>query len=127
MDSAPLPTGIPNPYVGPRPFSRTQELYGRDREVVELRGQITSQRIVLLYSPSGAGKSSLVHAGLIPQLGKRFDVWGPTRVNTEPTRKVSNRFVWSTIAGLAGTDDRPDETLAEYVASRIAAAASDKY
>ncbi len=109
---------IPNPYVGPQPFSRTQQLSGRDREVVELRGLITSERIVLLYSPSGAGKSSLVHAGLIPQLMKRFDIWGPTRVNTEPPVPVNNRFVWSAIAGLAGTDQHDDVTLSEYVASR---------
>ena len=49
-----------NPYVGPRPFETGQTLYGREREIAALRYMLTSERIVLLYAPSGAGKSSLV-------------------------------------------------------------------
>jgi hypothetical protein len=77
---------MPNPYVGPRPFETGQPLFGRTRELTELRYLLTSERSVLLYSPSGAGKSSLVNAGLIPQLATRFDVRRPTRVNTEAPR-----------------------------------------
>ncbi len=111
---------LPNPYVGPQPFALENTLFGRDREVTELRGLITSERIVLLHSPSGAGKSSLVNAGLIPQLRKRFDIWGPTRVNTEPPPGVSvaNRFVWSVIAGVEKKDDFPDITLSAWAAKR---------
>ena len=43
-----------NPYVGPRSFEYGERLYGRDREVAELSDQIVAQRVVLLYSPSGA-------------------------------------------------------------------------
>ena len=42
-----------NPYVGPKPFEPGQPLFGRDREVLELRYLLTSERIVLLYSPLG--------------------------------------------------------------------------
>ena len=35
------------------------------RDLLDL---LIAERIVLLYSPSGAGKSSLIHAGLIPRL-----------------------------------------------------------
>jgi len=60
-----------NPYVGPRPFETGQALYGRERETLDLVRQLSAERIVLLHSPSGAGKTSLVQAALIPQLEAR--------------------------------------------------------
>ncbi len=55
-----------NPLVGPRPIQQGEALYGREAEVRELYNQLQARRIVVLHSPSGAGKSSLVQAGLIP-------------------------------------------------------------
>jgi type II secretory pathway predicted ATPase ExeA len=55
-----------NPFVGPRAFTRGETLYGRDREVLDLTDLVVGERIVLLYSPSGAGKTSLLQAALIP-------------------------------------------------------------
>ena len=49
-----------NPYVGPRAFQDGETLYGRDREVAKLLNLLIAERIVLLYSPSGAGKTSLL-------------------------------------------------------------------
>ena len=57
-----------NPYVGPRSFRRGDALYGRDREIADLLDLLIAERIVLLHSPSGAGKTSLIQAGLIPLL-----------------------------------------------------------
>ena len=75
----------PNPYVGPRSFQTGETLYGRDRELQDLLGLLIAERIVLLHSPSGAGKTSLVQAALIPQLQAReFDVLPLMRVNLEP-------------------------------------------
>jgi hypothetical protein len=48
----------PNPYVGPRAFRTGEALYGRGRELNELMNLLIAERIVLLHSPSGAGKSS---------------------------------------------------------------------
>ena len=107
-----------NPYVGPKPFAAGQTLFGRDREVAALSYMLTSERIVLLYSPSGAGKSSLIQAGLLPRLARRFDVWGPARVNLTPPDGVRNRYVWSTIATLEDSDSASEMTLAEYAAQR---------
>ncbi len=93
-----------NPYVGPRPFPRGKRLYGRDRELRELFDLLVARRIVLLHSPSGAGKSSLVQAALIPRLKReRFDVWRTVRLNLDPGAlegEVENRFVASTLASL---------------------------
>jgi len=53
-------TPRPNPYVGPRSFRTGETLYGRDRELGELLDRLIAERIVLLYSPSGAGKTSFL-------------------------------------------------------------------
>ena len=46
------------PYVGPRPFKLAEKFfYGRDAEIRELRDLLVARHIVLLYSPSGAGKT----------------------------------------------------------------------
>ena len=72
-----------NPYVGPRvPAGET--LYGRDREVLDLIDLVVAERIVLLYSPSGAGKTSLIQAALIPALEEEdFVVLPIMRVSDE--------------------------------------------
>ena len=59
-----------NPFVGPRPIEQGEPLHGRDVEVRELYNRLQARRIVVLHSPSGAGKSSLVQAGLIPRLAE---------------------------------------------------------
>lgn len=58
-----------NPYIGPRPFERGDRMFfGRDREVLELVSLIVAHRVVVLYAASGAGKTSLINAGLVPAL-----------------------------------------------------------
>ena len=64
-----------NPFVGPGPLTKDNPIFGRDREIGELRHLLTAERLVLLHSPSGAGKSSLINAGLVKELQGRFDVW----------------------------------------------------
>ena len=65
------PTTPPtNPYVGPRTFSYEQRdlFFGREREARDLLARVLSERLLLFYAQSGAGKSSLLHTRLIPQL-----------------------------------------------------------
>ena len=59
-----------NPYVGPRTFSYEQRhlFFGRDREGRDLLARVLSERLVLFYAQSGAGKSSLINTRLIPRL-----------------------------------------------------------
>jgi WD40 repeat protein len=89
-----------NPYVGPKPLQSCDELYGRDRELRDLCDLLVGERLVLLYSPSGAGKTSLINAGLIKQLREReqFRVLPPLRVNMISTTLANdhpNRYVRS--------------------------------
>jgi hypothetical protein len=75
-----------NPYVGPRTFSRAEgdRFFGREYEARELLSLVISERLVLLYGQSGAGKSSLINARLIPQLQARdFAVLPVGRVSGE--------------------------------------------
>jgi WD40 repeat protein len=114
----------PNPFVGPQPFEKGERLYGRGREISELQLRLNAERIVLLHSPSGAGKSSLVQAGLLPLLASSFDVWGPARVNSEPIDPAlaRNRYVLSAIQsfeeGVPEERRQGGETLAGYFAQR---------
>ena len=55
-----------NPYIGPRAFRTGEKLFGRGHETAELMDLLIAERIVLMSSPSGAGKSSLINAGVIP-------------------------------------------------------------
>lgn len=70
------------PYVGPGPFGSERRLFGRDAEIEELQWRLVADRIIVLYSPSGAGKTSLLTAknGLVSQLSERFHVLPVLRV-----------------------------------------------
>ena len=59
-----------NPYVGPRPFTETEHrfFFGRAEEVEILTSLAVARRASLLFAQSGAGKSSLLRAGLTPRL-----------------------------------------------------------
>ena len=61
-----------NPYIGPRPFEPQdhRSFFGRDEEIHILAGLTKARRVVVFYAQSGAGKSSLVRAGLIPELSR---------------------------------------------------------
>jgi hypothetical protein len=95
-----------NPFVGPRAFTRGETLYGRDSEVLDLIDLVVAERIVLLYSPSGAGKTSLLQAALVPALEEQDFVVPPImRVGDEHpgVQHLSpppNRYVLSALSRL---------------------------
>jgi len=107
-----------NPYVGPRPYERgdRHNFYGRRREARDLLSLILAERVVLFYAPSGAGKTSLLNAQVIPSLEEEhFNVLPATRVGSDlppgiDPQDVKNIFVFSALMGLAG-DETPAETL----------------
>lgn len=59
-----------NPYVGPRTFEEADadRFFGREREARELVALIVSEQLTLFFAQSGAGKSSLLNARVIPAL-----------------------------------------------------------
>lgn len=90
-----------NPFVGPRSFVRGEPIFGRDQELSELLDLLVAERIVLLHSPSGAGKTSLIQAALIPALEKRrFTPLPVMRVTLSPPQGIvlpptSNPYIFS--------------------------------
>jgi hypothetical protein len=124
-----LKPSVPNPYPGPRPFKADEyrKFAGRDDEISELSSLIISHQAVVLYAQSGAGKTSLLNAGLTPALkDKGFVILPGARVGIPipesiPLDDVRNVYAFSAIADLL--PDVPEEetwlrtaTLAEALA-----------
>jgi WD40 repeat protein len=96
----------PDAYVGPRPYPPDRRLYGRDRELLALTNRLLSERLLLLYSPSGAGKTSLLQAqgGLRDRMaGEGFHLLPIVRVSHAPDLAAKagvNRYLLSTLLAL---------------------------
>ena len=81
------------PWPGPRPL-RTSDgnhlLVGRDREKGNFRREVVNYRLILLTGDSGVGKTSLLEAGLIPELKESgYEValcrdWSGSAKQTDP-------------------------------------------
>ncbi len=56
------------PYVGLKPFSTAEQgvFFGREDEIARLTGRLRRERLAALVGESGAGKSSLALAGVVP-------------------------------------------------------------
>jgi hypothetical protein len=100
-----------SPYVGPQPFSRQMagKFFGRQHDAEQILDLIDNNRAVLVYAPSGAGKSSLLNTlindtledrGLEVLLGARVGGALPDGVTSASIRNI---FTYSVVYGLAGT------------------------
>ena len=59
-----------NPYIGLRPYTYEDrsKFFGRDEEKQILLDKILANKLTLLFAASGVGKSSLLRAGIMPEL-----------------------------------------------------------
>jgi regulator of sirC expression with transglutaminase-like and TPR domain len=112
----------PEPYVGPRPFDREDyaRFFGRFREADDLLSLVLAHPVVLIYAASGAGKTSLLNAGLIPRLAEgEFQILGPARV-TGPvplgTGEITNIYRFHALAEW-NSDLSPSIAMASELAS----------
>jgi hypothetical protein len=64
------PTASPQPYKFLYPFALEDAdiFFGRDTAIKDLSQIVLRDRLTILHAPSGAGKSSLLNAGLAPRL-----------------------------------------------------------
>jgi WD40 repeat protein len=125
------------PYVGPRPFGRSEEdrarFFGRDRETAEIVSLILSHQVLVVYAQSGAGKTSLFEAQVAPALEtKGFQVLPRARVRTRMPDEVEadsigNLYIFAALLSIAaGEEPRPSaESLAptslhDYLSARVA-------
>ena len=107
---------VENPYVGPRPFEEREQrrFFGRDWEADELVSLVVAHPAVLLYAQSGAGKTSLLNAKLIPLLRDEegLQVMPVARVRGEvpaevQPEQIENRFVFNTLLGWMESEADP--------------------
>ncbi|MCB0194349.1 MAG: hypothetical protein KDJ65_20530 [Anaerolineae bacterium] len=130
------------PYIGPRAFDTSERRFfcGRDNETDILTSLVMAHRVSLFFAQSGAGKSSLLRAGLIPKVTRQKQIgWGDRArlsqmmevlpiltvgkaLPTRQTRPSDNIFVFSSLLGLLETSP-PDElaslTLTEGLTRRL--------
>ena len=59
-----------NPFPGQRPFELEEDylFFGREQQTAELLKLLRDKRFLSVIGTSGSGKSSLVRAGLLPEL-----------------------------------------------------------
>lgn len=114
-----------NPYVGPRSFQTGERLYGRDRETRDLTALLVAERIVLLHSPSGAGKTSLIQAALIPRLKRREFRVRPTIRVSRAVEMSGNRYVLSVLSCLEEDAQLPADGALD--AATLAGLSLDEY
>ncbi len=106
-----------NPYCGLNPFTEAQAkfFFGRKQEVDRLVAKLRlDPRFLLILGPSGSGKSSIVQAGLIPQLRSGVlpgsDCW-----QIMLTRPADNPFQQLAAQGLATESNNLTEALREWL------------
>ena len=108
-----MSTNSTNPYVGPRTFLKNEGhlFFGRDREARDLLSLVNSEKLVLFYAQSGAGKSSLINTRLIPSLeAKKYEVLRVGRVGGEdaPGIDIDNIYVFNLMRSLIQRDIQPE-------------------
>lgn len=101
-----------NPFRGTESFQTGDKIFGRDHEIDEFATRLLARRVVLLHSPSGAGKTSLVQAGLIPALNKKgLHILPKIRLNNLlPPDLTCNRYLASVLLSLDSGQGIPEDT-----------------
>lgn len=94
--------------------------FGRSAEIRKLLSKIHAYPLNLLYAPSGSGKTSLINAGLVPQL--RRDNYCPiyARVYDDPAGEI-RRAVLAETGHLTEAID-PESSLTEFLQQQAASA-----
>ncbi|MDH6132097.1 hypothetical protein P3T37_001482 [Kitasatospora sp. MAA4] len=111
-----------NPYVGPRAFQMGEHLPNRGREARELANLVIAERVVLLHSPSGAGKTSLIQSTVMEELADHgFRPVGPARVDKPPPQDldIHNRYVYSLALYLLGQRTTDPQLFQSYTLKQV--------
>jgi WD40 repeat protein/energy-coupling factor transporter ATP-binding protein EcfA2 len=85
------------PYPGLEPFAAADAavFFGRDHEIDRLLELLQPSlrtgagRFVAIIGPSGSGKSSLMHAGLLPRLNESWLLLAPFAPGSRPTEQLA--------------------------------------
>lgn len=98
------------PYPGLRPFGANERsiFFGREQMIEEVLMRLNEQQMVIVHGTSGCGKSSLIAAGVLPQLARERARRGRAlRVGTfRPGEKPATALT-ETLMTLLGTPGEP--------------------
>ncbi|OLT13454.1 hypothetical protein BJF79_20625 [Actinomadura sp. CNU-125] len=114
------------PYPGLRAFRQSDGplFFGRDREIRDLRSLWLANRLTILFGPSGVGKSSLLNAGVLSELGDEVDRLPVGRVFPAPFAEPAaggNPFTFTLLSSWnpsASPESLRDLTLREFFRDR---------
>ncbi len=76
FDTSADPADDRSPYPGLAAYSSgdADHFVGREREVESLANRLVRAPLLAVLGPSGVGKSSFIHAGLMPRLGEHYRI-----------------------------------------------------
>ncbi len=105
------PVEVRNPFKGLRAFKETDaaDFFGRDELVAELVDHVTHHQFTAVVGPSGSGKSSVVRAGLLPEIRRGgLDVVGGVLITemypgSYPFEELESALVRVAVTPTAGT------------------------
>jgi hypothetical protein len=111
-----------NPFVGLRPFDPTENdlFFGRSKEIGILKNLVMTVPVLILYAPSGTGKSSLLNAGLLPLLGADVGLL-PIKIADPQDDVLTEVREVLTSAGWTDSGESADAALAEVLERYFAA------
>ncbi len=94
-------------------FEDRHLFFGREEESLRMVGEILSSRLLVLFAPSGSGKSSLINAGVRPLLEDRGYRTFYVRMETDPATAIQQTLGASHEfgAGLPTPPEPPTEGL----------------
>jgi outer membrane protein assembly factor BamB/energy-coupling factor transporter ATP-binding protein EcfA2 len=133
-----------NPYRGLEAFDDVDEhvFFGRTAAIAALTAEVDQHPFVLVVGASGSGKSSLVRAGLLPQLRERGSIAVATVPGDDPVRQLHDALdqvatapssdaverepATARVAAMAATTDAPVVIVIDQVEELWTAASSER-
>ena len=111
-----------NPYLGLQTYTEAHSnlFFGREKHVQALQASVATQPLTVVVAPSGAGKSSLVLAGLLPRLRQqpqRWEILSPFRPGTAPLRALLDALGNNAVSPSGPAQETPLQTSVQAISS----------
>lgn len=112
LDSAPQTVKSPFKFLAPYSAEDKDAFWGRDAEIKELYEMLFATNVVLLYGPSGTGKTSLIQCGL----SKKFSGpdWIPLMIRRGESFMDSLKTTLQSLSTLPEDTSIPDHIIRIY-------------